>query len=334
MCESYLYQYCSIFQLRRNLRDGLEVSSSALKNRFLTFTLSDDDQGQEVRYRVQISRNSNFSQPAIDYRSAIASQGEYTFMVGTGAGTYAEGSKDTQFQTGNHYLRIRAEDALGAASAWTEFGSPSFKVLAEPTPTANPTQVVETPLTKEPAATKPEATDLLADAEVAETPLTPEPGATTPEAIETPITDEIVAFSPLDNPAGVADTAVTALALAAAAGAAGSRSRGGNSSSGGSQPDESDNDEGSISTIDVEVTGHDSAKLGAGDRLGIWALPILNFIDEPSHKAGVKSSKYSPLISKLIIDGAYLRAMLGSLALLGTFVAPVSYTHLTLPTID
>ena len=127
----------------------------------------------------------------------------------------------------------------------------------------------------------------------------------------------------------MADTAVTALALAAAAGAAagaaGSRSGGGSSgggsSGGGSSSEESGNDEGSIATIDIELTGHESEKLGLGDRFKIWTLPIMNFLDKPSHKAGVNSAEYSPLISKFIIDGAYLRAMFGSVTLLATFFA-------------
>jgi hypothetical protein len=155
--------------------------------------------------------------------------------------------------------------------------------------------------------------------------VSPEPVATTTEPEESPEAGEIVAFSPLDNPAGVADTAVTALALAAAAGAAGgaaaAKSGGGGSSSGGSSGEESGSDQGSLSTIDIELSGHSSEKLGLGDKFGVWALPILNFFDKPSHNAGVKSAKYSPLISKFIIDGAYLRAMLGSIALLGTAIA-------------
>jgi hypothetical protein len=585
----------SISGISGDLRNGIEVTTDALTSKFLTFTLSDTDQGQNVRYRVQISRNSNFSQPAVDYRSDLAAQGEQTFRVGAETGTYVAGSKDTEFRTGNYYVRIRAEDALGAASAWTEFGDPSFKIPAAPTTPPTPTPptlkaptkplnltativgdqvtlkwsaptdlvadnsnayagtlvagaetvtcettkleciitgikrnvaydatviaknssgnspssnsvrvfspeivevtqgtrippkfeptarriglsplatssqdllvkqgIVDAPTTttvvavsndltnnkfdvetltnsakkiapgaaigikltppadtpagtisyayvnspdgnwillgsapvaagvpislppmsfvfpgayeilwtlKAPAGYQPlgflkfapvgiftavSATPELGlhtvrlavtvekgaaelptlvsatptptptPTEVVETPVSPEPVTATAETTDAPAAGEVVAFSPLDNPAGVADTAVTALALAAAAGAAagaaGSRS-GGGSSGGGSRGEESGNDEGSLSTIDIQLTGHESEKLGIGDRFKIWTLPIMNFLDKPSHKAGVNSAEYSPLISKFIIDGAYLRAMFGSLTLLATFFA-------------
>jgi hypothetical protein len=592
----------TISQVSGDLRDGIEVSANAINTKFLTFTVSDADQGQNVRYQVQISRNSNFQNLLVDYKSDLAAQGVQTFRLGAEAGTYISGSKDTEFRTGNYYVRIRTEDALGATSAWTEFGGPSFKIPAAPTTPPTPaaptlkaptkplnltatiagdqvtlkwaapidlvadssnayvgtlvagaetftcettkleciitgikrnvaydatviaknssgnsatsnsvrvfspeivevTQGTRIPPTFEPTARRiglsPLATssqDLLvkqgivdapttttvvavsndltnnkfdvetltnsakkiapgaaigikltppADTpagtisyayvkspdgnwillgsamvvagvpislppmsfvfpgayeilwtlkapvgyqplgflkfsqasiftavsaapelglhtvrlavtveqgtaelptlvsatptptptptptEVVETPVSPEPVTATAETTDAPAAGEVVAFSPLDNPAGVADTAVTALALAAAAGAAagaaGSRSGGGSSgggsSGGGSRGEESGNDEGSIATIDIELTGHESEKLGLGDRFKIWTLPIMNFLDKPSHKAGVNSAEYSPLISKFIIDGAYLRAMFGSLTLLATFFA-------------
>ena len=166
--------------------------------------------------------------------------------------------------------------------------------------------------------------------------MSPEPTDTTTEASESPANGEVVAFNPLDDPAGVASTAVTALALAAAAGAAGAKSGGGSSNS-QSQSEESD-EGGSLSTIDVNLVGHESEELGVGDRFKIFALPFLNFFDKPSHDAGVKTSKYSPLISKLIVDGAYLRAMFGSVALLATFftiglgtISAVSLDGIVLP---
>jgi hypothetical protein len=211
-----------------------------------------------------------------------------------------------KFSQASIFRAVNAAPELGMhtvrLAVTVEKGSAELPTLtsATPTPTPTPTEVVETPAA-------------------------PEPVVTTPETTDAPAAGEVVAFSPLDNPAGVADTAVTALALAAAAGAAagaaGSRSGGGGSSGGGSQGEESGNDEGSLSTIDIQLTGHESEKLGIGDRFKIWTLPIMNFLDRPSHKAGVNSAEYSPLVSKFIIDGAYLRAMFGSLTLLATFFA-------------
>lgn len=567
-----------------DLRNGIEVRANALRNKFLTFNLRDSDSEQEVRYRAQISRFSDFSQPIVDYRSDLGAQGEYTFKIGEESGTYLVGSKNTDFDADNYYLRIRTEDELGAQSAWTEFGDPSLvvptllppnqplnltatiaddqvtmkwmspqdlviddsnnyvgslesgsEVLAcetrnleciisgvqknvayeasviarnsagdspvsntarvfvpqivevvqgnsipptfEPSakrlglsPLATSSQdqlvkvgIVDAPVTtttvgvtndlsnskfavetmannvktilpgtaigmrvtppadtpagtishaylkapggdwillgsrpavagvasslppmsfvfpgsyevlwtlKAPAnyqplgilpftqarisnlATAPElgihtlrlvvtvekgAADLPTlvsptptpsptlvsptptptPTEVPETPVSPEPTDTTTEESEAPASGEVVAFNPLDDPAGVASTAVTALALAAAAGAAGAKSGGGSSNS-GSKTEETAGDEGSLSTIDIDLAGHESEELGTGDQFKIFALPFLNFFDKPSHDAGVKTAKYSPLISKLIVDGAYLRAMFGSLSLIAT----------------
>jgi hypothetical protein len=198
-------------------------------------------------------------------------------------------------ELGIHTLRLVVTVEKGAADLPT---------LASATPTPTPTLVSPTPT----------------PTEVPEIPVSPEPTDTTTEKSEAPSNGEVVAFNPLDDPAGVASTAVTALALAAAAGAAGAKS-GGSSSNSGSKPEESGGEEGSLSTIDIDLAGHESEGLGAGDRFKIFALPFLNFFDKPSHDAGVKTAKYSPLISKLIVDGAYLRAMLGSLPLIATVTA-------------
>jgi hypothetical protein len=53
-----------------------------------------------------------------------------------------------------------------------------------------------------------------------------------------------------------------------------------------------------------------------GDRLGIFAFAPLTFLDKFSHDAAIKAAPVSPMFSKLIVDGAYLRAILGSLALI------------------
>jgi hypothetical protein len=581
----------TISQISGGLKDGVELDPKSLGQKSLTFTLSDSDQGQKTRYRAQISADSSFSNLVIDFQSDLGDQGESTFRIGVAGGTYLTGGRNTEFNSGNYYLRIRAEDALGANSQWFEFGSPSFIIPSAPTPPPLPAptkplnltatisgdrttlkwqtpkgsasdktirytgtlsgggqtltcettkldcqfldlrknvsydasviarnatgsspksnvvkvfipeieevvQGSEIPATFEPSASRigisslgsasqaqlvsagivdaPSTTvtigvtnnltnikfdveTLLENAKTiapgtaiainltppADTPngtrsyayvrspgegwislgdapavagtssslppmsfvfpgsyeilwtlkapatsqsfkfaslqrsqfsksqsadpdlgshtirlgvaveqgfaelpilvsatptptptptltptpeptVSPEPVATTTEPEVAPESEEIVAFSPLDDPAGVADTAVTALALAAAAGAAGAagaKSSGGSSSGGGSKGEESGSDEGSLSTIDIELSGHASEKLGTGDKFAIWSIALLNFFDKPSHNAGVKSAKFSPLISKFIIDGAYLRAMLGSIALVGTFFA-------------
>jgi hypothetical protein len=46
-------------------------------------------------------------------------------------------------------------------------------------------------------------------------------------------------------------------------------------------------------------------------------LPLITFFDRRSHNAALKIARSSPFFAKLINDGAYLRAMFGTLSLLG-----------------
>jgi hypothetical protein len=141
-----------------------------------------------------------------------------------------------------------------------------------------------------------------------------------------------VPFDPLASPEGV--TALTAsigaaaaaagaiaAAAGAAAGAAGSSSggsaRGGSSSGGGNNG----GDSGSIATIDAAHERYRNRRGGKGDRWKIWKKRWLNFLDKPFISLAVKSARFSPLFSKISVDGAYLRASMGSLGLLPTIAA-------------
>jgi hypothetical protein len=143
-----------------------------------------------------------------------------------------------------------------------------------------------------------------------------------------------VPFDPLASPEGV--TALTAsigaaaaaagaiaAAAGAAAGAAGSSSggsaRGGSSSGGGN----SGGDSGSIATIDAAHERYRNRRSGKGDRWKIWKKRWLNFLDKPFISLAVKSARFSPLFSKISVDGAYLRASMGSLGLLPTIAAAI-----------
>ena len=92
------------------------------------FDLSDPDSGQQVKFEIQIDDTSGFSSPVVDYVSALASQGTFSFTVGqaAGGGTYTVG---TQGQTlsdsasgGGYYWRAKAIDAAAAESAYEEAG--------------------------------------------------------------------------------------------------------------------------------------------------------------------------------------------------------------------
>jgi hypothetical protein len=141
-----------------------------------------------------------------------------------------------------------------------------------------------------------------------------------------------VPFDPLSSPEGVTALTATigaaaaaagaiAAAAGAAAGAAGSSSggsaRGGASSGGGN----SGGDSGSIATIDAAHERYRNNRRGRGDRWKIWKKRWLNFLDKPFISLAVKSARFSPLFSKISVDGAYLRASMGSLGLLPTIAA-------------
>jgi hypothetical protein len=590
----------NITDISGDLRNGLEVSAGSLSGKSISFRLSDPDTSQFVRYQIQISRNADFSETIVEFRSNLSDQGQQTYAVGTEAGTYTIGDAGTQFSPGSYFMRIQNEDAQGSASAWTELGNPAFTILDVPSPPVieaptSPTNLVTiisaeevtltwrtpnnsasgasvnyvatltssletlscettnlsctingvhvgvsyqgtvvainsgghspasnavdvfipdlnsdtngttipttfestanhiglSPLNKvlqdrlisfgivdapsntikigvtndlsnnkfdvetlmtdqkamlpgsaigikltppsdtpigtlsfayvqipdstwiflgsapavanvlvslppmsfvvpgsykllltlvpptsytpaaflrnfnpQPAfavsadpsvgihtvrlgvvvakgsaplptliAVKPEfsATPIAsqspatAPTEAAPTePAPTEPAPTEPAPVEAapakPTTSkpanvaappEIVAYSPMDDPAGVAGTVVTALALAAAAGATG---RSGSGKKSQAEAQES-TDGGSVSTVDVQLRGFKSTESGVGDQLAIVSASWFSFMDKPTHNAAVATSKFSPLLSTLISDGAYLRALLGSLTI-------------------
>src|SRR3990170_2789893 len=84
----------------------------------LTFNLSDPDTGDQVRFRIQVDNNSDFSSPVVDSSSSLGSQGARSFTVGT------------PLADGSYYWRVRATDGDGAASAYATAngGSVAFRV--------------------------------------------------------------------------------------------------------------------------------------------------------------------------------------------------------------
>ncbi len=105
---------------------GGKVNASGLAATPLTMTLSDNDSGQQVRYRIQISSDNSFVSPEIDYRSSYAAQGAASFVLGESSGTYLAGSSSTVLADGNYYVRVRAEDAAAASSAWYTVSGVAF----------------------------------------------------------------------------------------------------------------------------------------------------------------------------------------------------------------
>jgi hypothetical protein len=144
--------------------------------------------------------------------------------------------------------------------------------------------------------------------------------------------ESVVAVAKSTTVAVVVMTAVTATAAAAGAvasaaagagsigasssGAAAGRSGVGpkpaptqNTSSSGQDTNASD---GSIATIDAEVEQFTTVHERAGDRFALFQFRAFNFLDRLSHNLVVLTAKFSPIVSKVFNDGAYLRAMAGS----------------------
>lgn len=86
--------------------------------------------------------------------------------------------------------------------------------------------------------------------------------------------------------------------------------------SGESDDDEGDEEEGEGDELDYERDEFDTSRSAWGDRWAFLALPFMSFFDLRSHRLAIRVARLSPLLSKLIVDGAYTRAMMGSLALL------------------
>lgn len=99
-----------------------------------TFDLSDPDSGQQVKYRIQIANNSAFSPLTVDYTSALAAQGSFSFTVGqaAGGGSYAVGSSGQTLGNDNYFWRVMCIDAMNAQSSYTNAGvagTIDFKVV-------------------------------------------------------------------------------------------------------------------------------------------------------------------------------------------------------------
>jgi hypothetical protein len=60
-----------------------------------------------------------------------------------------------------------------------------------------------------------------------------------------------------------------------------------------------------------------------GDKLWLFGIPFITFFDRRSHNAAERIAKFSPFFAKLINDGAYVRAMLGTLSFIGPVLAAV-----------
>jgi hypothetical protein len=90
-----------------------------------SFSLSDPDVGNTVKYQLQVDDTMNFSSPVIDYTSALSAQGAKIFTVGqaAGSGSYAVGSSGQTLPDRQYYWRVKTIDNVAAASSYVAANS-------------------------------------------------------------------------------------------------------------------------------------------------------------------------------------------------------------------
>jgi hypothetical protein len=101
-----------------------------------TFSITDPDVSDTVKYRIQIDDSSDFSSPVVDYTSALVAQGSSSFQVGQaqGSGTYSVGTNGQSLSSGSYYWRVKTIDASSAESSYTTANSGAIAFVVDTTP--------------------------------------------------------------------------------------------------------------------------------------------------------------------------------------------------------
>ncbi len=101
----------------------------------LSFTLSDTDVSDTVKFRIQIATSASFTAPVVDYTSALAAQGSTSFTVGQGAGTgsYTTGASSQTLSDASYYWRVKAIDSSASESAYATANSGSVAFIVDTT---------------------------------------------------------------------------------------------------------------------------------------------------------------------------------------------------------
>jgi hypothetical protein len=80
------------------------------------------------------------------------------------------------------------------------------------------------------------------------------------------------------------------------------------------EEDEKDKEKQDLETIESEQLKRLERKEGRGDLAGTWKLPMTPLLDSVFIASAFRTSRVSPVLSRIFYDGNYLRAMIGSLA--------------------
>ena len=99
----------------------------------LTFTMTDPDDADSVKYRIKISTHSDFSSPVVDYTSALLAQGNSSFTVGQAlaGGTYTAGSVGQTLASGSYYWGISVTDSSDSSTSFLAANSDSVAFVVD-----------------------------------------------------------------------------------------------------------------------------------------------------------------------------------------------------------
>lgn len=127
----------------------------------------------------------------------------------------------------------------------------------------------------------------------------------------------VEAFDPLGSPESIAALSGALVMAVSLAGGVAAATAGGSSSSGSSDGGAGSSDGGAeLEGLEASEDVLSINRSAWGDKLPIFGSALFVFLDRFSHDASVKAARFSPMFAKLIIDGAYIRAITGSLSLL------------------
>ena len=152
------------------------------------------------------------------------------------------------------------------------------------------------------------------------------PAAPVPAVAAAPAGQALASYDPRADPAktvGIVVAAFTLLQLGASTGGLALAGGGGGgvarttrrrrSGQQGSQPEP----ESSYDAVSVEFLGAGLGAIAVGDRSRTWSWPGTRTLDALSVTLPTRLSPRSPLLARVVADGTYLRAILGSASLLG-----------------
>jgi len=98
-----------------------------------SFTISDPDDADQVKYQIQIDDSSDFSSPVVDYTSTFDDEGSFSFTVGqaAGSGSYTAGSVNQTLSSASYYWRVKASDDDSASSDWSTANSGDIAFIVD-----------------------------------------------------------------------------------------------------------------------------------------------------------------------------------------------------------